>query len=95
MFNKKKAKDSKDGRNSRDSKKGIGVRIQKECSFCKSELDIDYKNLELLTRYVSSRGKILSRRISGNCAKHQRKVSREIKRARFLNLIPYTGRVFS
>jgi len=92
MFNKKRSKDDK---NKRDPKKGIGVRIKKECSFCKSELDIDYKNLELLTRYVSSRGKILSRRISGNCAKHQRKVCSEIKRARFLNLIPYTGRVFS
>lgn len=92
MFNKKKTKDDK---NSRVPKKGIGVRIKKECAFCKSELDIDYKNLELLIRYVSSRGKILSRRISGNCAKHQRKVCREIKRARFLNLIPFTGRVFT
>ena len=58
-------------------------------------MDIDYKNIELLSRYVSSRGKILSRRISGNCAKHQRKIAREIKRARFLNLIPYVGRQFN
>jgi small subunit ribosomal protein S18 len=70
-----------------------GVRFRKDCAFCKTNLDIDYKNIDLLSRYVSSRGKILSRRISGNCAKHQRKVAREIKRARFLNLIPYVGSV--
>ena len=92
MFNKKKPKDAK---TKRAPRRGVGIRIQKDCVFCKNEVEIDYKNLELLTRYVSSRGKILSRRISGNCAKHQRKVSREIKRARFLNLIPYTGRIFS
>ncbi|MFH1519056.1 MAG: 30S ribosomal protein S18 [Candidatus Omnitrophota bacterium] len=79
----------------RDPRKGTGIKLKKDCVFCKNELEIDYKNIELLTRYVSSRGKILSRRISGNCAKHQRKVAREVKRARFLNLIPYTGRVFS
>ncbi len=68
------------------------VMVVKECVFCKNVLDIDYKNTELLSRYVSQRGKILSRRISGNCAKHQRKICREVKRARFLNLIPYVGR---
>ncbi|MBP7088370.1 MAG: 30S ribosomal protein S18 [Candidatus Omnitrophica bacterium] len=69
-------------------------RFKKDCIFCKKkDLDIDYKNIELLSRYVSSRGKILSRRITGNCAKHQRKIAKEIKRARFLNLIPYVGRV--
>jgi len=71
------------------------TKFKKNCVFCKNTLDIDYKNVELLTRYMSSRGKILSRRISGTCAKHQRKVSREIKRARFLNLLPYTGRLIS
>jgi len=74
-------------------RKSLGLRFKKDCVFCKNELDIDYKNLELIARYISSRGKILSRRISGNCAKHQRKIAREIKRARFLNLAPYTGRM--
>lgn len=87
---KKKFKDNKDKGKKRIVKKGI--RVKKDCAFCKNSLDIDYKNVELVVRYVSSRGKILSRRISGNCAKHQRKVAKEIKRARFLNLIPYTGR---
>ena len=86
-------KDERDAK--RGPRKSSGVRFKKDCVFCKNELDIDYKNIELLTRYISSRGKILSRRISGNCAKHQRKVAKEIKVARFLNLIPYVGRVFS
>lgn len=84
MFRKKPEEDKKFPR--------AGIRFKKDCIFCKNELEIDYKNIELLSRYVSSRGKILSRRVSGNCAKHQRKLAREIKRARFLNLIPYVGR---
>jgi len=65
------------------------TRFKKSCGFCKKDTEIDYKNVELLGRYVSSKGKILSRRISGNCAKHQRKIAREVKRARFMSLIPY------
>ncbi len=68
------------------------ARFKKDCIFCKKLLDVDYKNIELVSRYVNQRGRILSRRISGNCAKHQRKLAREIKRARFLNLAPYIGR---
>lgn len=68
-------------------------RFKKSCMFCKRTegLDIDYKNIELLSRYVSGKGKIASRRISGNCAKHQRKLAREIKRARYLSLLAYAG----
>ena len=77
----------------RIGRKSLGLRFKKDCVFCKNKLDIDYKNLELIARYISSRGKILSRRISGNCSKHQRKVARAIKRARFLNLAPHTGRM--
>jgi small subunit ribosomal protein S18 len=68
------------------------VGFKKSCMFCKKEFDIDYKNLELLSRYISSRGKITSRRISGNCAKHQRKVTKEIKIARFLSIFPYVAK---
>ncbi|HIE36099.1 MAG TPA: 30S ribosomal protein S18 [Candidatus Omnitrophica bacterium] len=64
-------------------------RFKKSCIFCKKDLEIDYKNIDLLSRYLSSKGKIISRRISGNCAKHQRKLTGEIKRARFLSLLPY------
>ena len=90
MLGRKPKKDDK-----RVSRREIGPRVQKDCVFCKNDLEIGYKNIELLARYISFRGKIISRRISGNCAKHQRKIAREIKRARFLNLIPYTGKVFS
>jgi len=74
-------------RSSRDPK------FKKGCIFCKQKeaLDVDYKNIELLSRYVSGKGKIVSRRISGNCAKHQRKLAREIKRARYLSLLSYAG----
>lgn len=89
MLRKKPKEDKKAPRKER------AVKVKKDCVFCKNVLDIDYKNIELLERYISSRGKILSRNISGNCAKHQRKIAREIKRARFLNLIPYTGRMFT
>jgi small subunit ribosomal protein S18 len=68
------------------------VRFKKSCIFCKKNLEIDYKNIDLLSRYISSKGKIVSRRSSGNCAKHQRKLARQIKRARFLSLLPYVGR---
>lgn len=91
------SKKKQDERKQKETKRipSGGVRFKKDCVFCKKEVDIDYKNIELLSRYVSSKGKILSRRISGNCAKHQRKIAREIKRARFLNLLPYVGRSVS
>ncbi|MBN3039557.1 MAG: 30S ribosomal protein S18 [Candidatus Omnitrophica bacterium] len=69
-----------------------GIKLNKDCAFCKNNLDLDYKNIELLSRYVNSRGRIVSRRVSGNCAKHQRKLSQEVKRSRFLNLLPYVGK---
>ncbi|RKY39448.1 MAG: 30S ribosomal protein S18 [Candidatus Omnitrophota bacterium] len=68
------------------------IKFKKRCVFCKKGLEIDYKEIELLSRYLSSKGKIISRRISGNCAKHQRKLAREIKRARFLALLPYLAK---
>jgi len=76
-------------------RKPMVPRPVRECAFCKNDLEMDYKNIELLSRYISSRGKILSRRLNGNCAKHQRKIAKEIKIARFLNLVPYVGRMFT
>ncbi len=76
-----------------DKKKVKVTGFKKSCIFCKKEVvDIDYKNIELISRYVSGKGKILSRRISGNCAKHQRKLTQEIKRARHLSLVAYVAR---
>lgn len=63
---------------------------KKFCRFCKDRVkEIDYKDLSRLQRFVTDKGKILSRRISGNCARHQRKISEGIKRARFLALLTH------
>ena len=65
-------------------------RRKKVCVFCGKESTIDYKDVAKLKRYVSERGKILPRRITGNCAKHQRALTVAIKRARHIALMPYT-----
>ena len=70
--------------------KGRGPR-KKVCSFCVDKIEsINYKEIGRLQRYVSERGKILPRRISGNCAKHQRQVTLAVKRARSIALLPFT-----
>ena len=65
---------------------------KKVCSFWVDKVEaIDYKDVPKLRRYVTERGKILPRRISGNCAKHQRQVTVAIKRARNIALLPFTA----
>ena len=71
-------------------KKGGIRRRKKVCVFCGKDNVIDYKDTNKLKRYVSERGKILPRRITGNCAKHQRALTVAIKRARHVALMPYT-----
>ncbi len=67
-------------------------RRKKVCIFCKDpEIEIDYKLIELLRRFVSDRGRIFPRRRSGNCAKHQRKIAEAAKQARFVALLPYVN----
>ena len=67
-------------------------RRKKVCAFCadKEHDYIDYKDVNKLKRYVSERGKILPRRITGNCAKHQRALTVAVKRARHVAIMPYT-----
>lgn len=65
-------------------------RRKKVCVFCGKDNVIDYKDVNKLKRYISERGKILPRRITGNCAKHQRALTVAVKRARHLALMPYT-----
>lgn len=67
-------------------------RRKKVCAFCvdKEHKFIDYKDVNKLKRYISERGKILPRRITGNCAKHQRALTVAIKRSRHIALLPYT-----
>lgn len=61
------------------------------CAFCADKIDyIDYKEVGKLRKYITERGKILPRRITGNCAIHQRQLTVAIKRARQIALLPYT-----
>ncbi len=65
---------------------------KKVCAFCVDKVEqIDYKDAAKLRRFITERGKILPRRISGNCAKHQRQVTIAIKRARNIALLPFTA----
>ena len=65
---------------------------RKVCTFCVDKIQhIDYKDIARLRRFTSERGKILPRRMSGTCAKHQRQLSEAIKRARAIALLPYTA----
>jgi small subunit ribosomal protein S18 len=67
-----------------------GPTRRKSCYFCKDKVEeIDYKNYNQLRRYMSEKGKIRSRRISGACRRHQRQVATAIKRAREMALLPY------
>lgn len=65
---------------------------RKVCRFCADkELVIDYKDVKVLRGFLTERGKIIPRRIYGNCAKHQRQMTEAIKRARQIALLPYSG----
>jgi small subunit ribosomal protein S18 len=66
---------------------------KKVCYFCvNKQARIDYKNADLLSRFINEKGRILSRRITGTCAKHQRKVALAIKRSREIALLPFVRR---
>ena len=65
---------------------------RKVCDFCVNKVAyIDYKDVNRLRRYINERGKIMPRRMTGTCAKHQRQLSEAIKRARAIALLPYTA----
>ncbi|HOA07622.1 MAG TPA: 30S ribosomal protein S18 [Spirochaetota bacterium] len=77
-----KDKDGGRGRNSRFKKK--------VCKFCHNkDMVIDYKKSDILEKFLTERGKILPRRITGTCAKHQRHIALEVKRARMIALLPF------
>lgn len=79
--------------NNREKVVARGKRAKRKvCSFCVDKIEhIDYKDAPRLRRYLSERGKILPRRITGTCAKHQRQLSTAIKRARVIALLPYVS----
>lgn len=74
-----------------DKRRG-GMRRKKVCQCCAEKVEtIDYKDVEKLRKYISERGKILPKRITGTCAAHQRAVTKAIKRARVVALLPYVA----
>ena len=93
------ARKKSSGGSSRTERKGkdTGKKVRKKvCVFCKEHVDwVDYKDVSLLRRFMSDRAKIRARRVTGNCAQHQRDVAVAIKTARELALLPYATRVTS
>jgi len=82
------------GSASRRAPKDLGRRVKKKpCALCRDKVEwVDYKDVAMLRKYMSDRGKIRSRRVTGNCAQHQRALAQAIKTARELILLPYTQR---
>ena len=69
----------------------MAISKKKICRFCDTrDLNIDYKDVRMLRKYITDQGKIIPRRVSGNCAGHQREMTTAIKRARNISLIPYS-----
>ena len=79
-----------DGRDG-DRGKGKVFFKKKVCKFCLQKLKIDYKDADTLHRFITERGKILPRRITGTCARHQRALALAIKRARMIALLPFVA----
>jgi small subunit ribosomal protein S18 len=83
-----------DGRDGDDRGRGGKGKVffkKKVCKFCTQKLRIDYKDADVLRRFITERGKILPRRITGTCAKHQRALALSIKRARIIALLPFVA----
>ena len=79
-------------RNTKNIKRKKKIIRPKKCKFCLNGVkDIDYKDVGRMSKYITERGKIIGRRITGNCAKHQRQLAASIKRARVMALLPFTG----
>ena len=75
-----------------DKRRGGGMRRKKVCQFCVDKAEaIDYKDAQKLKKYVTEKGKMLPRRMTGVCAKHQRMLAEAVKRARIVALLPFKG----
>jgi small subunit ribosomal protein S18 len=80
-------------RKEKDEKGWQKKQKRKVCIFCKEQIaHVDYKDVGLLRKFVSERGKIRARRVSGNCSQHQRDVATAVKNAREMALLPYSAR---
>lgn len=83
--------DDREGEERGGRGKGKQFFRKKVCRFCANKSKIDYKDPDALRRFTTERGKILPRRITGTCAKHQRRLALEIKRARAICLLPFVA----
>ncbi|MBA2313010.1 MAG: 30S ribosomal protein S18 [Actinobacteria bacterium] len=87
------ARDRRERRTSKPSNKPIRKGKRKYCQFCADKSKrIDYKDIAMLRKFMSDRGKIRARRVTGNCTQHQRLVATAVKNAREVALLPYTSR---
>ena len=76
----------------RDRKGGPGSGRRKSCPYCRDKVEfVDYKDINALRKFISERGKIRSRRITGACRRHQNQIAKAVKRARELALLPYVA----
>jgi small subunit ribosomal protein S18 len=82
----------RDSKDNKEKKKGRMIQRPRICRFCADrQLKIDFKDGRALSPFITERGRIVPRRISGNCATHQREVTLAVKRARILALVPFTA----
>jgi small subunit ribosomal protein S18 len=89
-----KQRNTKPTRKRSDRKGAPGSGRRKPCPFCKDKIEqVDYKDIATLRRFISERGKIRSRRISGACRRHQNQIATAVKRAREVALLPYVNDV--
>jgi small subunit ribosomal protein S18 len=92
--NQREPRDQRENRDQREQRPPH-MRMRKKrkiCTFCAEQIkEIDYKDIPRLKKFLSDRSKILPRRITGNCAKHQRTLTTAVKRARYIALIPYVS----
>ena len=76
----------------RDRKSGPGGGRRKSCQYCRDKVEfVDYKDISTLRKFISDRGKIRARRVTGNCSQHQRDVAIAVKNSREMALLPYTS----
>lgn len=69
------------------------IKINEKCPFCQGKSEPDYKEVEVLKKYVTERGRIMGKDYSGVCSSHQRRLTTEIKKARYLALLPFTNQI--
>jgi len=81
------------GRNNNRNRKASNTNKKKTCFFCVEKISaVDYKDVDLLRRFTTAQSKIVARKRTGMCSKHQRRLSNAIKRARFMAMVPYVSR---